>query len=183
LTNATVLYAPLTDLRLVMGGTDAGSGDPSTLSDAQLTLALTSASNVVSAYAGNVFDVTQAMTGQNFTPPVLLHDVCLDLATWYAWRFYNKHKEIGAQHPAMLAYTHAIKVLEDVRDGRVRVDPDIPGSPGAETGHVNNPIPPIFTGDNSNTYYDPFTGTIEPSVPDDMFRADLGELYGSEYQG
>jgi Protein of unknown function (DUF1320) len=185
LTNVTVLYAPITDLRIVMDGTDAGSGAPSALTDAQLTLALTSASNIVSAYIGNVWDNSQSPTPGDFTPPVLLHDIALDLASWYAWRIYNKHKEIGPQHPASLAYTHAMKVLEDVRNGLVRLDPDIPGSPGFETGHINNPLPPIFTGDDSNTEIDPATGGIVASTPPDMYRpgwSDLTGDFGPEYE-
>jgi len=182
-----VVYAPVADLRNVMGGTDAGSGDPSALSDAQLSLALRSASNIVSAYVGNVWDVAQQQPGgQDFTPPVLLHDLALDLGAWYAWRIYNKHKEIGPQHPVTLAYNHAMKVLEDVRDGRVRLDPDEPGSPGFETGHVNNPLPPVFTGDDSNTEIDLATGGLVASTPADMYRpgwSDLTGDYGPEYQG
>lgn len=184
MTNVTVLYATVADLKAVMGGTDAGSGDPSQLSTSQLTIALTSASNLVSAYAGNVFDIAQATPPATFTPPVLLHDIALDLATWYAWTFYNKHKEIGPMHPVTLRYNHAMKVLEDVRAGRVRIDPDIPGSPGAETGHINNPLPPIFTREDSNTAIDPMTGGIRAGTPYDEFStgpASLLDSWGEVY--
>lgn len=166
---ATPLYASVSDLRLVLDGTDAGTGTAAQLSDAQLTLALTAASTRVSTYTGNVWDSSTPQA----VPPDLLHDLTLDLAAWWATRYYSKHKDMDASHPVMLGYTEAVKVLEDIRDGKIRPDVQAPGSVGQETGHVNNPLPSIFTFQDSNTYWDPGSGTIEADTPPDQWNPSL----------
>jgi phage gp36-like protein len=144
----TVLYATLADLKEALSGTDSGTGTPAQLSDAQLTQALTTASTRISVYAGAVYDssVPQAV------PPDIFHDLCLDLAAFWAWKNYLKSKVIAPTHPAFIAYTNAQKILDAVRDGEIRLDPAIAGAGvGATSAIVINRIPPIFNGDDSNT--------------------------------
>ena len=159
------LYASLTDLRTVLSSTDS-AGTAAQLSDAQLTLALTAASTRVSTYTGTVWDSSTPQA----VPPDIVHDLTLDLAAWWAATYYAKNKELGAQHPIVLRYTEAKAVLNDMRDGKIRPDVMAPGDPGAETGHVNNPLPNIFTGADSNTFWDPSSGTIEADTPPDMLN-------------
>jgi phage gp36-like protein len=172
------LYATTSDLRLVLDGTDAGSGTAAQLSDAQLTLAIEAASTRVSTYTGTVWDSSTPAA----VPPDLLKDLTLDLAAWWATTYYSKHKEMSAQHPVVLRYAEAMKVLEAIRSGEIRPDVQPPGGVGAETGHINNPLPPIFTGDDSNTVFDPSTGTIEADTPPDQWNSRLfaGWLSGVE---
>lgn len=188
MTNVTVLYCSVADLQQELEGTDGGIGTAAQLNNFQLNQAITSASNIVSAYAGNVFDVNQ---NANYTPPVLLHDLTLDLATWYAWTKYLKAKNMSGQHPIVLRYNHAMKVLGDVRDGKVRIDPDVPGSPGGETGHIRNPLLPagatqIFSMNDSNTRLSAF-GDLEADTPADLYTPRLTDDWdvaaGSTYQG
>jgi len=144
----TVLYATLADLREVLSGTDSGVGTPAQLSDLQLNQALTTASSRISVYAGAVYDssVPQAV------PPDIFHDLCLDLAAFWAWKNYLKSKAIPATHPAFIAYQNAQKILDAVRSGEIRLDPAVAGAGvGAEMAHVVNRIPPIFNGSDSNT--------------------------------
>jgi hypothetical protein len=163
------LYATTGDLRLVLDGTDAGTGTAAQLSDAQLTLALTAASTRVSTYTGNVWDSSTPQA----VPPDLIHDLTLDLAAWWATRFYSKHKDMSPNHPVVLGYTEALKVLDDIRAGRIRPDVQAPGGVGQETGHVVNPLPGIFTHADSNTYWDPGSGTIEADTPPDQWNPSL----------
>jgi hypothetical protein len=162
---ASPLYADLEDLRTVLSSTD-GSGTAAQLSDAQLTLALTAASTRVSTYSGTVWDSSTPAA----VPPDIMHDLTLDLAAWWAATYYAKNKELGPQHPIVLRYNEAKAVLNDMRDGKIRPDTLAPGNPGAETGHVNNPLPCIFTGADSNTYWDPSSGTIEADTPPDQYN-------------
>jgi phage gp36-like protein len=141
------LYASPADLRNMIEGTDAGKGTAAMLTDAQLTLALYSASNRVSVYVGNVYDSSTPQA----TPPAILHDLTLDLAAFWAFKTYRKDKVMANDHPVYMAYKDAMSILEDARDGKVRLDPAPPGSVGSEIGVVINLIPPIFTGDDSNT--------------------------------
>lgn len=175
---ASPLYASVSDLRLVLDGTDAGFGTAAQLSDEQLTLALTAASTRVSTYTGTVWDSSTSQA----IPPDLLHDLTLDLAAWWATRYYSKQKDMSANHPVVVGYTEAMKVLNDIRDGKIRPDVQVPGSVGAETGHVINGIPGIFTGADSNTFYDPGSQTIEADTPPDQFQPNLfaGWLSGVE---
>lgn len=173
----STLYADIADLRLVMDGTDAGTGTAAQLTDAQLTLALTAASNRVSVYAGNVFDSSTPQA----TPPDIFHDLTLDLAAFWATTTYLKNKALPADHPVRQKYNDAQTMLNSVRDGKLRLDVVAPGGVGQETGHVRNPLPPIFTGDDSNTTINPMTGVLQADVPSDMWRpgfADLAEQYG-----
>ena len=94
-----------------MSGTDSGTGTAATLTDAQLKLALYAGSNRVSVYAGNMFDGSCAEA----TAPPILHDLTLDLARFWAYVSYLKHKQIPADHPAYLAYQNAMGILADVR--------------------------------------------------------------------
>lgn len=158
------LYATTADLRLVLDGTDAGSGTAAQLSDAQLTLAIEAASTRVSIYTGTVWDSSTPA----LTPPDPLKDITLDLASWWATTYYSKHKDLGAQHPVVLRYTEAMKVLDAIRSGKI----EITQAAGAQGGRIINPIPRIFTGESSNTYVD-HTGTLQADTPADIGRRDL----------
>lgn len=177
-----VLYASVTDLINVLAGTDGGTGTPATLSQAQLILALTSASNRVSVYFGSIQDDSNASA----TPPSIFHDLTLDLAAFFAWRTYLKGKAIPSDHPAYLAYQNAQQMLNDARDGVLRLDPAAAGGVNSEIGEVINLIPRIFTHQDSNTRIDPLTGAL---TSDDPFgwsphAAGLGlDNGGATYQG
>ena len=94
------LYASVADLRNVMSGTDSGTGTAAQLTDAQLELALYSASNRVSVFTGNIYDGSTPQA----EPPPILHDLTLDLASFWAWKTYLKGKAMPADHPAFIAY-------------------------------------------------------------------------------
>ncbi|SRR6266581_2653499 len=176
---ASPLYATIPDLRLVLDSTDAGTGTAAQLSDAQLTLALAAASTRVSTYTGTVFDSSTPAA----TPPDLLRDLTLDLAAWWATTYYAKAKEMGANHPVVLRYTEAVKVLNDIRSGKIRPDPQPPGTVGMETGHVINPLPNIFLPESSGTAYNPFGNVIEADTTPDNFSSRWLTDLGLEYQG
>jgi hypothetical protein len=98
-------------------------------------------------------------------PPPILHDLTLDLAVFFAWRTYLKGRSIASDHPAFIAYQNATQMLNDVRDGKIRLDPQPGGGGvGSEMAKVINRIPPIFTGDDSNTRVGA-SGTLESDVP------------------
>lgn len=173
------LYASVDDLRLALSGTDSGTGTAATLTVEQLTLALYSASNRVSVYAGNVYDgsVPQAV------PPAILHDLTLDLACFWAAKTYMKFKELTPQSPIYIAYQNAMQLLEDVRDGKVTLGVGVAPGVGDEVGTVINRIPAVFTGRDSNTRLDPVTGTLEADSP--FWTPRTGGLFGGSavYQG
>jgi phage gp36-like protein len=173
------LYASVADLRNVMSGTDSGTGTAAQLTDAQLELALYSASNRVSVFTGNIYDssVPQA------DPPPILHDLTLDLAVFWAWKTYLKGKSMPADHPAMIAYVNANAILEDVRDGKVSLSVSVAPGVGDQVGAVINRLPPIFTGADSNTRVDPATGTLAADSP--FWTPRTGGLFdsGPVYQG
>lgn len=176
------LYATVDDLRLALEGTDGGTGTPAQLTDAQLTLALQSASNRVSVYFGSVMDGTNPQAN----PPDIFHDLTLDLASFWAWKTYLKGKAIPNTHPAFIAYQNATQMLNDVRDGKIRLDPADSGGVNSEVGYVVNRIPPVFNGHDSNTRLDPQTGYLESDTPYDQWRAGgglLDDMGGAVYQG
>lgn len=160
-TASGTLYASVADLRQVMSGTDSGSGTAAQLTDAQLELALYSASNRVSVYAGNVFDGSTPAAN----PPAILHDLTLDLAAFWAAKTYLKWKEVPQTSPTYIAFQNAMQMLNDVRDGKILLDPAPAPGIGEETGVVINRIPPVFTGADSNTRISPVTGTLESDTP------------------
>src|SRR5215467_1672574 len=138
------LYATISDLRLVLDGTDAGTGTAAQLNDSQLTLSLEAASTRVSTYTGTVWDSSTA----DLVPPDVVKDLTLDLAAWWATTYYSKHKDLGPSHPVVLRYNEAKQVLEDIRSGKITVGP----SPAGAGARLINQIPQIFTGADSNTY-------------------------------
>ena len=147
---APVMYSSISDLKLVLDSTDAGTGTAAQLSDEQLTLALTAATDRVTMYAGLYYD-------DPVTTPTMINSLTLDLAAWWSWTYYLKAKEMGPNHPVVLRYTEATKVLEAIRKGEV--DVNVPaasagggsGSGGTTSGKVINRIPAIFTPYDSNT--------------------------------
>lgn len=173
------LYASVDDLRLVMSGTDSGTGTAATLTAEQLTLALYAASNRVSVYAGNVYDGSTPQAN----PPAILHDITLDLAAFWAAKTYMKFKVIEPASPIYIAYQNAMQMLNDVRDGKILLDPAPAPGIGEETGTVINRIPPVFTGYDSNTRVSPWTGTLEADSP--FWTQRTGNLVdgGPVYQG
>jgi phage gp36-like protein len=177
-TASGTLYASVADLRNGMGGTDAGTGTAAQLTDAQLELALYSASNRVSVFAGNIYDSSTPQA----VPPPILHDLTLDLAAFWAWKTYLKGKAMPADHPVMIAYTNAMQMLGDVRDGKIQLGVNPAPGVGDEIGTVINRIPPVFTGRDSNTRIDVTTGTLEADSPFYTPRTsglfDGGPVYG-----
>lgn len=155
------LYASVADLRNVMSGTDSGTGTAAQLTDAQLELALYSASNRVSVFTGNIYD----SSGPQADPPPILHDLTLDLAVFWAWKTYLKGKSMPPDHPAYIAYQNANAILMDVRDGRIALNVGVAPGVGDQVGTVINRIPPVFTGRDSNTRIDVTTGTLEADSP------------------
>ena len=173
------LYASVADLRNVMSGTDSGTGTAAQLTDAQLELALYAASNRVSAYAGNIYDssVPEAV------PPPILHDLTLDLAAFWADKTYLKHKIVDPQSPIFIAYKDAVQILQDVRKGVVLLDPVAAPGIGMETGQVINRVPPIFTGNDSNTRVSPVTGCLESDTPLGQWTPRGTDWGGAWYEG
>jgi hypothetical protein len=175
------LYATVTDLKDVLSGTDGGVGSPAELSTNQLTLALQAASSRVSVYFGTIMDGSNPQA----QPPDIFHDLTLDLAMFFAWRTYLKGKAMPVDHPAYLAYQNADAILQDARNGKIRLDPAAAGGVDQEIGLVINRIPRIFTGDNSNTRVDVLTGALEPDTPIGQWtpRGDSVFDAGAVYQG
>jgi len=173
------LYATVADLRNVAGGTDSGTGTLAQLTDEQLTLALYAASNRVSVYAGNIYDSSTALAN----PPGILHDLTLDLAAFWADKTYLKHKTIDPQSPIYIAYQNAMSILQDVRAGKILLDPAPAPGIGQETGIIINRIPAIFTGDDSGTRLNPATGTLEPDTPPGQWAPMSAGWGGPVYQG
>lgn len=177
-----VLYASVADLREVLSSTDSGIGTPAQLSDEQLTLALYSASNRVSVYSGMLWDSSTS----DWVPPPILHDITLDLAAFFAWKTYLKGKSIATDHPAFIAYQNATSLLNDVRDGKVRLDVEAAGALGPQdSATVINRIPQIFTGYDSNTRVNR-SGVLETDTPPGMWTPrSLGwdNDGGAMYQG
>jgi phage gp36-like protein len=155
------LYASVADLRNVMAGTDSGTGTADQLTDAQLVLALYAASNRISVYVGNIYD----SSAPEAVPPGIFHDLALDLACFWATKTYLKHKVVDPQSGIYIAYKDAVQILQDVRAGRVLLDPAVAPGIGSESGTVINRVPPVFTGNDSNVRIDPRTGYIEADVP------------------
>ncbi len=180
-TTPSVQYASVADLISVLGGTDSGVGTPAQLSPAQLNLALQAASSRISVYFGSIQDGSNA----NAIPPPIFHDLCLDLAAFWAWKTYLKGKAIPPDHPALIAYKDATALLNDVRDGKLRLDPAAAGGINSETGTVINRIPPIFNGNDSNTRVDQMTGYLTADRPYGMWGPDMQDagLGGAVYQG
>jgi phage gp36-like protein len=160
-TPAVTLYASIDDLRLVLDSTDAGTGTAAQLSDEQLTLALEAATDRVSLYAGT-----------EFTPPVpgIIHDLTLDLGSWWSTTYYLKQKDMGPNHPVQLRYTEAMKILDASRKGEISLTGagagGGDGAPAAASARVINRIPNVFTGEDSNTKV--VGGQLEADVPPEM---------------
>jgi phage gp36-like protein len=154
------LYATVGDLRNALSGTDSGTGTAAQLTDAQLTLALYAASNRVSVYAGNLYDSSTVQAD----PPGILHDLTLDLACFWADATYLKHKAVETTSPIYIKYQNALSILQDVRDGKILLTP-VPAPGTGSAPFIFNRMPPIFTGNDSNTRISPVTGILEADVP------------------
>lgn len=172
------LYAQLSDLQNALMSTDGGVGTPAELNTAQLTQCLQTASDRVSVYFGNIMDSSSPQA----VPPPIFYDLTIDIAVFWAWRIYLKGKVIDQQHPAVVAYKDAMQMLQDARDGKLRLDVEVAGQVGSEVGIVINRIPPIFNGDDSNTHVG-LGGYLESDVPIGPGWAPRGTGLGPIYQG
>lgn len=160
-----VLYASISDLKLVLDSTDAGTGTAAQLSDEQLTLALTAATDRVALYAGYAWQAVADVPG-------LIGDLTLDLAAWWATTYYLKQKDMGPNHPVVLRYTEAKNVLESLRKGEIDLaltpvpaGTDITADVGG--GKVINRIPAIFDDQDSNTTVDA-AGVLQADQPSEL---------------
>jgi phage gp36-like protein len=172
------LYASVDDLRQVMAGTDGGTGTATQLTDEQLQLALYAASNRVSVYAGNIYDGSSSVAA----PPPILHDLTLDLAVFWAAKTYLKWKAMEPANPVYIAYQNVMSILQDVRAGKILLDPAVAPGIGEETGVVINRLPPIFTGEDSNTRLGA-GGVLQADVPPGMWAPMGADWGGATYQG
>lgn len=159
----TVTYCAPADVRNALSGTDAGTGTAAQLTDTQMNAAILTASDEVSSYAGTVYDSSSPQA----VPPSMIVNLTISLAMFYATVTYLKGKSLSQDDPVRLRYDRAIQILSDVRDGKVRIDPQPPGQI-TETGMVINRIPRIFTHADSNTVID-VTGTLQADSPPDSF--------------
>lgn len=175
----TTLYCQVSDLQVALSAADGGIGTPNDLPPAALLQCVTVGSNRVSVYFGNIMDSSSPQA----TPPDVFKDLALDIAVFWAWRLYLKGKVLPAEHPAVVAYKDAMQMLTDARDGKLRLDVEVAGQIGSEVGVVINRIPPIFTGDDSNTRISPYTGHLESDVPVGPNWAPRGTGLGPIYQG
>lgn len=176
-----ILYAQVDDLRTALQSTDP-SGTAAQLTDTQLKQALIAASNRVSVYAGGIYDSSVPAA----VPPPIFYDLTISLATYFATAMYLKQKELILQSPSFTRYTDAMKVLQDARDGKVRLDVLTAGSIASETGIIINRLPNIFTDKDSNTRINPLSTTLEADTPYSQWVpswAGLGQSGGAEYQG
>ena len=176
------LYASVADLRNVMDATDSGTGTAAQLTDAQLTLALYAGSNRVSVFAGNIYDSSVPEA----TPPGILHDLALDLACFWAYKTYLKSKVIAPDHPVYIAYRDASAILEDVRDGKILLDPAVAPGDRVRGRDVINRIPPVFTGKIPTPGSIRATGILEADVPSGQWAprgVDWADGGGAWYQG
>jgi len=178
-TPAPVLYASISQLKLVLDSTDAGQGTAAQLSDEQLTLALEAASERVELFVGMSWsDPTQA--------PGFLTGITLDLAAWWATTYYLKQKDMPATNPVVLRYTEAVKVLESIRKGELNIaieDVSTAGGTGTAVAgaRVINRLPAIFTDADTDTYVQ--AGQLMTDTrPDSGPRRGLGGVW-LEYQG
>ena len=175
-----VLYAQVDDLKLALQSTDP-SGTAAQLTNPQLTQALIAASNRISVYAGGIYDSSIPSA----VPPPVFYSLCLGLASYFATAMYLKQKEMLLQHPSFTMYTDAMKVLQDARDGKIRLDVLTIGAIASETGIVINRIPNIFRFKDSNVRLNPLDTTIEADTPSSQWVPTWAELGGggAEYQG
>jgi phage gp36-like protein len=176
------LYASVSDLRQVLNSTDAGTGTASQLTDYQLTLALQSASDRISVYTGAIFDSSTPQA----IPPGMFGDLALDIAAFLATARYMKMKAMGADHPVRVAYAEAQKMLDAVRDGKIRLDVGNPSAGDDIQPLVINRVPLIFSGKDSNTRLDAASGYLEPDTPTGSYTAGslLDDIdFGPVYQG
>ncbi|MGH3300575.1 MAG: hypothetical protein ACRDOK_02635 [Streptosporangiaceae bacterium] len=176
------LYATVVQLQEVLSGTDSGTGTGAQLTPAQLTLALQSASDRVSVYFGSIMD----SSSDQAIPPPIFQDLTLDLAAFWATKTYMKNKVIDAQHPVYIAYKDATQMLQDARDGKLRLDPAVPGQSFSEVGVIINRVPPVFSGDDSNTRVDRYSGYLTADTPIGQWSprgSDDLSSYGPVYQG
>ena len=153
-----VLYASLSDLKLVLDSTDAGTGTAAQLTDAQLTLALTAATDRVTTYTGEVYNPAGG------TMPGIIKDLTLDLASWWATTYYLKQKDMGPNHPVVLRYTEAKAVLESIHKGEINID--FAAGVAQASASVIHRIPAIFTFEDSNTTV--INGVLAADVPPDI---------------
>jgi phage gp36-like protein len=176
------LYTDTATLQLALQGSDSGTGTAAALTVAQLTQAITAASNRVSVYAGGIYDSSDPEA----IPPAIFADLTLDLAVYFATCMYLKQRTLDPNHPVSARYKSAMSVLQDARDGKIRLDVETVGSINSETGIIINRVPRIFTGDDSNTRINPFTGAIEADTPYSGWAPSMvggWDQGGAEYQG
>lgn len=157
---AVITWCAPDDIRQNVAGTDQGTGTCATLTDDQLTTAITRAAAKVAAYTGTTYEPDAA--DPVVTAPELVITCTIQIATYYATLTYRKGKDMSAMDPVYLGYEDAMKTLTDVVNGWIEVDPSTPGEPETEPGYVRNTLPGIFDHTDSGTLINPLTRRVEP---------------------
>ena len=158
-----VSYCQPNDIRQNVAGTDNGTGTCAALTDEQLAAAASQASAKVSAYAGTAW-ITD-LNNPTVLVPDLIFTTTVQLATFYATLIYRKNRPLTPGDPVLLGYTDAIATLNAIVAGNIEVAPAGPGEAPAESGHVVQTIPRIFTGMDSGTVRNGYGGIQAAGAP------------------
>lgn len=148
------------DIRQNVAGTDQGTGTCATLTDDQLTAAITQAASKIAAYTGT--DWEPDASDPVVTPPGIVKTCTVQLATFYATLVYRKGKDLSQFDPVYLGYQDAMRTLTDIISGKIEISPSTPGEPVAAGGYVRNTVPPTFDHLDTGTLINPLTGRVEP---------------------
>lgn len=127
-------YAAPADIRNAVSPDGSFTGTCGELSDEQLQGHIQTAQGLVDAYTGIAF--------MDWNAPVLIKDLVVKLATFYATLAYRKGKELTPTHPVYLGYQDAQRTLTGIKSGILNFEPatliDVDSPPRRSRPKINN---------------------------------------------
>lgn len=108
-------YVAPPDIRNAVAPDGSFTGTCAELDDDQLNGHIARAQGVVNGYTSVAFN--------DFNVPVMVKDLTIQLASFYATLAYRKGKELNEMHPVYLAYKDAQGILKGIKDGTIAFDP------------------------------------------------------------
>lgn len=108
-------YVAPPDIRNAVAPDGSFTGTCAELDDVQLNGHISRAQGVINSYTSVAFN--------DFNVPVMVKDLTIQLASFYATLAYRKGKELNEMHPVYLGYKDAQLILKGIKDGSITFDP------------------------------------------------------------
>ena len=143
------MYSTVKDVKDALAPTAQQNGTAATLSDTQIADAINEADAVINTYLGSIYTIPLLPVDPPTDPPASYGQEPVrywsrDIAAFLATLTFKRNQDVPADDPVRLRFNLAMKMLDDIKNGKTTLPfPPAGGNDGAGA-FVFNTIPHMF---------------------------------------